>query len=265
MNIKKIIFLNFCFLLSNLQLFSMGNQQLIGNQKEKFFNFNHFQVSTMEWGNRSNLLAIVATRGLSGIVQILDPVTGNFRNMDLGIKSMAWLKWNHDDTILLAIGDDFIRAWNILNGKLIYEISGKIASAELSNNGLFLAIALINGPIAILDVYTGRVYSQLNLRASSIKINSGDLIKFNPEATYIAIYSPDEKNVSIFQIDPEKFVGSFLVDQVNEIHAWASLSSCESPDCFREGGILSYDKKFLATIYGSNPLIRQIIKITDLS
>lgn len=265
MNIKKIIFLNFYFLLSNLQLFSMGNQQLIGNQKEKFFNFNHFQVITMEWGNRSNLLAVAATKGISGIVQVVNPITGKLRNMDIGIKSMAWLKWNHDDTILLAVGDDFIRAWNILTGKLIYEISGKIASAELSNDGLFLAIALINGPVAILDIYTGNVYYHLNLRTNAIKINSGDFIKFNPESTHIAIYSAIEKIVKIFQLNPEKFVGSFFVDQVNEIHSWASLSDCESPDCFREGGILSYDKRFIAKIHGSNPLMRYIIKITDLS
>lgn len=242
----------------------MAKQEFVSNPKEKLFSLNPYNVITMEWGNRSNLLAVSAFRGISGIVQIIDPITSKIRNMDLGIKSMAWIKWSPDDRVLFAIGDSFIRAWNILNGKLIYEITGSIACVELSNNGLFLAIALINGPVAIIDINTGRSYCQLNLRINSIKINVGDIIKFNPEATHIAIYSSQEKTVKIFQIAPEKFVGSFLVDQVKEIHAWATPSSYESPDCFRQEGILSYDKRFLATIYGSKPLVRQIIKITSL-
>lgn len=265
MSIKKIIFLIFCFFLfGNLQLYSMVKQEFVSNPKEKLFSLNPYNVITMEWGNKTNLLAVSAFRGISGIVQIIDPVTSKIRNMDLGIKSMAWIKWSPDDKVLFAIGDGFIRAWNIFNGKLIYEITGSIASVELSNNGLFLAIALINGPIAIIDINTGRNYCQLNLRTNSIKISVGDIIKFNPEATHIAIYSSQEKTVKIFQIAPEKFVGSFEVDEVKEIHSWASLSGNESLDCFRKGGILSYDKRFLATIYGSNPLARQIIKITGL-
>jgi WD40 repeat protein len=252
----------------------------ISNSKNTLFKLRKpFQAISMEWSNKSNLLAVAATRNVYfknytgfeidysglGIVQILDAISGRFYSMDFGIKSMACLKWSHDDKVLFAVGDDFIRAWNVLTGKLIYEISGKIASVELSNNGLFLAIALINGPVSILDVYTGRVYYQLNLRANSIKINSGDLIKFNPEATHIAIYSFDEKMVKIFQLDPEKIIGSFLVDQVNEMHSWAFQSPWETPDCFRQEGILSWNRKFCAIIQGPTTLIRNIIKITDLA
>jgi len=261
MNTKNLITLTICLLISNLRLYGMNQTPKIIRVKDGIiFQTQNHRIISAEWGNKFNLLAIASMENTNLVVQILDPISGEIRCMDAGIKSMAYLKWNPDDSILFAIGINFICAWNSSSGKLLYKIHGENVSVAFENTGSYFAVAFVNGHIIIFDTKTKNI-----LRDFSLKINFGDSINFSPDGTFLSIYSYDRKSSSIFNVGAGEFISTITDDLRSEEYAWTSPYSYEKPDGFGKDGILSKDGKFLALIQGPNTLKKNSIKIKNLS
>lgn len=256
MNLIKLLGLNFfgVMFISCLNLFSMSRYV-----HDNVIDLSPYNIITMQWGNRANFLAIAASRKESvkhcsgfGIVRVWDGVLGKFLVMDKGIKSCAELKWSLDDKILFAVGVDFIRAWNVSTGKIIYDICDDIISVGLCKK--YMALVLVGRPIFIIDIGNGWLFRQLNLQANSIKINFGDFIVFNSDESLVSIYSYEEHKSRIFCIENGLLYSTIEQCDKTEENLWAFPNIHEIKDCFCKDGIASYDKKLRAFVLRHIPL-----------
>ncbi len=225
----------------------------------------------MEWSGASDFLAIASLKNecLSGrlgigVVRVLDPVTKRFITMESGLDGMIYfVKWNFDGNILIAVGHGFVKAWNALSGKLIYKIEGNILAAALDFSRSYLAMALKNGCVKILDIRNGDVLNSLCTLQYIKTIKFGDFIVFNFDSTLISIYSVEEKVASIFNTWDGNLVGQFGQQQCVE-YSWAFPSSYEEIDWFRGEGILSSLRKFLVRVmYSQGSMKNNVIKILE--
>jgi len=270
MKIKNLTVILVCFLIGSLRLYGMDQAEVSG-KRETTFRFDQHNVVSMEWSNCSNYLAVIVSKSTSyanlpgfGSVQIIDPNSHKTYTIASEIKSPSRLKWSLDDELLFAFGGNFIYAWNVSSGKLIWEKSFEFPIVAFDLTYSYFAVAFAN-ELCIFS-YSGDLLRNFDLNTHNIKINFGDFITFSSNESLISIYSYEERKASVFNIGAGEFI--YAVDDIhrkNIFYSWAFPR--HEPDCFRDG-ILSSDRKFLAkapcTGRKGTVLPRHSIKISSL-